>query len=55
LKMQGATSISYQLTTIIESVIVLFMVAPALVAELYHLRATRGGLRSINMSRGWGK
>lgn len=55
LKMQGATAISYQLTTIIESVIVLFMVAPALVAELYHLRATRGGLRSINMSRGWGK
>jgi general nucleoside transport system permease protein len=55
LKMQGATSISYQLTNIIESVIVLFMVAPALVAELYHLRATRGGLRTLNMSRGWGK
>jgi simple sugar transport system permease protein len=55
LRMQGATNISDQLTTIIESVIVLFMVAPALVAELYHLRATSGGLRSLNMSRGWGK
>jgi ABC-type uncharacterized transport system permease subunit len=54
LNVQGATSISYQLTDIIEAVIVLFMVAPALVAELYRLRRTRGGLRTINMSRGWG-
>jgi ABC-type uncharacterized transport system permease subunit len=54
LNVQGATSISYQLTSIIEAVIVLFMVAPALVAELYRLRRTRSGLRTLNMSRGWG-
>jgi simple sugar transport system permease protein len=55
LRLQGAMAISYQLSNIIEAIIVLFMVSPALVVELYHLRATRGGLRSLNMSRGWGK
>ncbi len=56
LHMQGVASVSYQLSNVIEGVIVLFMVAPGLVAELYRLRpAVNGGLRSLTLSRGWGR
>jgi hypothetical protein len=54
--MQGQAGVSYQLSSVIEAVIVLFMTAPALVAELYQLRPLENGsLRSLNMSRGWGR
>jgi simple sugar transport system permease protein len=56
LALQGATALSYQLTSVVEAVIVLFMVAPALVAELYRLRpAANASLRSLALSRGWGR
>jgi simple sugar transport system permease protein len=56
LQMQGQAGVSYQLSSVIEAVIVLFMTAPALVAELYQLRPLENGsLRSLNMSRGWGR
>lgn len=56
LHMQGVASVSYQLSNVIEGVIVLFMVAPGLVAEIYRLRAApSGGLRSLTLSRGWGR
>lgn len=56
LNLQGATGLSYQLSTVVEAVIVLFMVAPALVAELYRLRpAANTSLRSLSLSRGWGR
>lgn len=55
LNLQGATGLSDQLSTVVEAVIVLFMVAPALVAELYRLRPAPGtSLRSLALSRGWG-
>ncbi|HTX02004.1 MAG TPA: ABC transporter permease [Acidimicrobiales bacterium] len=56
LNLQGATGLSYQLSSVVESIIVLFMVAPALVAELYRLRpAPNASLRSLALSRGWGQ
>lgn len=55
LNLQGATGLSDQLSTVVEAVIVLFMVAPALVAELYRLKPAPGtSLRSLALSRGWG-
>jgi ABC-type uncharacterized transport system permease subunit len=56
LQMQGQAGVSYQLSNVIEAVIVLFMTAPALVAEIYRLRPlANSSLRSLNMSRGWGR
>jgi simple sugar transport system permease protein len=56
LNLQGATGLSFQLSTVVDAVIVLFMVAPALVAELYRLRpTTSAGLRSLALSQGWGR
>jgi simple sugar transport system permease protein len=55
LQMQGSSGVSYQLSNVIEGVIVLFMTAPALVAEIYRLRPVAGANLRLAMSRGWGK
>jgi simple sugar transport system permease protein len=55
LQMQGSSGVSYQLSNVIVGIIVLFMTAPALVAEIYRLRPAAGANLRLAMSRGWGK
>ncbi len=55
LNMQGMAGVSYQLSTVIEAIIVLFMIAPALVTELYRLRPAWSATGSLSLSRGWGQ
>jgi simple sugar transport system permease protein len=42
----------YDVITVIESVIVLFIAAPALVREIFRLRASRGGGVG-QLAKGW--
>jgi simple sugar transport system permease protein len=55
LNMQGVAGVSYQLSTVIEAIIVLFMIAPALVTELYRLRPALNASGALSLSRGWGQ
>jgi general nucleoside transport system permease protein len=43
LTMQFSSGISYQLTSVIQALIVLFVTAPALIAGVFRLRSRRGG------------
>jgi simple sugar transport system permease protein len=52
-EMQAATGISVDLITVLQSLIVIFVAAPALVRALYRLREARAGT-GAPVSKGWG-
>ena len=52
--MQGLTQIPVDITTVIQALIVLFVAAPPLVREIFHLRARRVGEEGQLLAKGWG-
>jgi simple sugar transport system permease protein len=51
-QMQSSTGIPIDLVQVIQSLIVLFIAAPALIRSIFHLRAARGGL-GPQLAKGW--
>ncbi len=52
-QMQAATGISVDLITVLQSLIVIFVAAPALIRALYRISGTRAG-SGAPVSKGWG-
>jgi simple sugar transport system permease protein len=50
--MQSSTGIPIDLVQVIQSLIVLFIAAPALIRSIFHLRAATGGL-GTQLAKGW--
>jgi simple sugar transport system permease protein len=51
-QMQSSTGIPIDLVQVIQSLIVLFIAAPALIRSIFHLRAATGGL-GTQLAKGW--
>jgi general nucleoside transport system permease protein len=51
-QMQSSTGIPIDLVQVIQSLIVLFIAAPALIRSIFHLRDARGGL-GTQLAKGW--
>ena len=51
-KMQSDTGIPTEIVQVIQSVIVLFIAAPALIRAIFRLRETRGG-GVTTLAKGW--
>ena len=51
-QMQSSTGIPIDLVQVIQSLIVLFIAAPALIRSIFHLRAAHGGLGQ-QLAKGW--
>jgi len=51
-QMQSSTGIPIDLVQVIQSLIVLFIAAPALIRSIFHLRAAGGGL-GTQLAKGW--
>ncbi len=51
-QMQAATGTPIELVTVIQSLVVLFLAAPALIRSLYHLRGTGSGVGAM-LAKGW--
>ena len=51
-QMQSSTGIPIDLVQVIQSLIVLFIAAPALIRSIFHLSAARGGLGQ-QLAKGW--
>lgn len=51
-QMQSSTGTSVDLVSVVQSVIVLFIAAPALIRAIFRLRAARGGVRQ-DLAKGW--
>lgn len=51
-QMQSSTGTSIDLVIVVQSVIVLFIAAPALIRAIFRLRAARGGVRP-GLAKGW--
>jgi simple sugar transport system permease protein len=47
------TSTPSDIVNVMEPVMVLFIAAPALIRELFHLRASRGGTGAAQLAKGW--
>jgi general nucleoside transport system permease protein len=52
-RMQIISMIPLEVSTIIQSLIVIFVAAPALVKAIFRLRAQRGGTLGQNLAKGW--
>jgi general nucleoside transport system permease protein len=52
-QMQVTAQIPIEVATIIQSLIVVFVAAPALVKAIFRLRAVRGGSLGQNLAKGW--
>ena len=51
-RMQAETGVPTEIVQVIQSVIVLFIAAPALIREIFHLRESRGG-GVTQLAKGW--
>jgi general nucleoside transport system permease protein len=51
--LQSDLSISIQLVTVIQALIVVFIAAPALVKAIFQLRAARSARLGASMAKGW--
>ncbi|HEX6444268.1 MAG TPA: ABC transporter permease [Streptosporangiales bacterium] len=51
-QMQSSSGTSIDLVSVVQSVIVLFIAAPALIRAIFRLRAARGGVRQ-DLAKGW--
>ena len=51
--LQSDLSISVQLVSVIQALIVVFIAAPALVKTIFHLRAARSARLGATMAKGW--
>src|SRR6266540_2220147 len=54
LNMQAATSTPIDIVTVIQSLIVIFVAAPALVRAIYRIKGARGADTGAPVSKGWG-
>jgi ABC-type uncharacterized transport system permease subunit len=52
-RMQSFSSISLELVTVLQALIVIFIAAPALVKAIFHLRAARSARLGASMAKGW--
>ncbi|WP_422771819.1 ABC transporter permease [Plantactinospora sp. WMMC1484] len=52
-RMQSYASISLELVTVLQALIVIFIAAPALVKAIFGLRAARAARLSTSMAKGW--
>jgi simple sugar transport system permease protein len=52
--MQAATNTPVDIVTVIQSLIVLFVAAPALIREVFRLRGARAGMGGETLAKGWG-
>ncbi|GAB3969191.1 ABC transporter permease [Plantactinospora veratri] len=52
-RMQSYASISLELVTVLQALIVIFIAAPALVKAIFALRAARAARLSTSMAKGW--
>lgn len=51
--MQSVSSISLELVTVLQALIVIFIAAPALVKAIFRLRAARAARLSTSLAKGW--
>jgi simple sugar transport system permease protein len=54
LNMQAATSTPIDIVTVIQSLIVIFVAAPALVRAIYRIKVTRRPDAGTPITKGWG-
>jgi simple sugar transport system permease protein len=52
-RMQSYASISLELVTVLQALIVIFIAAPALVKAIFGLRAARAARLGTSMAKGW--
>jgi simple sugar transport system permease protein len=52
-RMQSRAHVAIDLVTVVQAVIVIFIAAPALVKEIFRLRAVRGGAAPTGLAKGW--
>jgi simple sugar transport system permease protein len=52
-RMQSYSHVAIDLVTVVQAVIVIFIAAPALVKEIFRLRAVRTGTSTGNLAKGW--
>ena len=52
-RMQSYVSISLELVTVLQALIVIFIAAPALVKAIFRLRAARAARLQTSLAKGW--
>jgi simple sugar transport system permease protein len=52
-RMQSYSHIALDLVTVLQAVIVIFIAAPALVKEIFRLRAARTAGTATSLAKGW--